>query len=138
MKTQDIIECEPRKEYCHHYVKNRVDRLLKENRIERVILESYIQFYDRVGGDDFANELLLPISNIKKSINSNLSGFSLLVSNGCPKNSTVVDGADFDAILENGEKIVLVDVKTIRRQITQKDIRQLIGYILLGYPFNRS
>jgi hypothetical protein len=127
----DFVGCEPRKEYSIRWVENRADNLLRENRVERAILESYLQFYDRLGADSFANELALVIDNIKKSIHSSLSGFCLLVSNGCPKNSAVVDGADFDAILKNGEKIILVDVKTIRRQITQKDIRQIIGYILL-------
>lgn len=132
-EINDLVECEPRKEYicCRVENENRADKLLRENRLERVILESYLQFYDSLGADNFANELALVIDNIKKSINSSLSGFSLLVSNGHPKNSTVVDGADFDAILDDGEKIILVDVKTIRRQITQKDIRQVIGYILL-------
>ena len=54
-ETNESVECEPQKEYCHCYVKNRADKLLRKNRVERIILESYLQFYDSLGGDNFAN-----------------------------------------------------------------------------------
>ncbi|MBU2773349.1 hypothetical protein HMI48_05345 [Acidithiobacillus ferrooxidans] len=130
-EKNEAIGCEPRKEYRHCHTKDRADRFLRENRLERVILESYLQFYDSLGGDNFAKELEFVIDNIKKSANDILAGFSLLVSNGRPRNAILVDGADFDVILDNGEKLILVDIKTIRRQITQKDIQQLVSYIFL-------
>lgn len=54
-ETDESVDCEPQKEYCHCYVKNRADKLLRKNRVERIILESYLQFYDSLGGDNFAN-----------------------------------------------------------------------------------
>ena len=49
-------------------------------------------------------------------------------------NSRLVDGADFDCVIECDGRTVLTDIKTLTRPLTIQNLRQLLGYALLIDP----
>lgn len=136
LDKNEIIECPPRKEYIMTSIANNVMMyLLRDNFVERATIEAYHDYYyNSLGGDEFAKELLLIIRNIINSIDTNLKDVRMIVQNSALKNSLAVDGADLDAILKKNDQIILTDVKAIGRPLSEKDLLQLLGYVLLLSP----
>ncbi|WP_163095895.1 hypothetical protein GL267_000290 [Acidithiobacillus ferrianus] len=135
-EKDEMIECQPRKKYVmSSRINNVIMYLLRDNFVERATIESYYDFYyNTLGGNEFARELLLTIRNIVNSTNTNLNDVRMLVQNSALKNLLAVGGADFDAILKKNNEIILTDVKAIGRPLSEKDLMQLLGYVLLLHP----
>ena len=100
--------------------------------IERITVQSFTEFYDLLGGDDFTSELIniIDIMKISKRTDSGLSDARMEIANGTMYNSRLI-GADFDAVMIKNGNVIMTDVKTVTRKLLKKDLLQLIGYCLL-------
>lgn len=103
-----------------------------KNEVERIAIQSFDEFYDTLGGDDFTFELINIVNIMKESkkINNGLGEAQIKISNETMYNSRFI-GADFDAVMIKGNDMIMTDIKTLTRPLTKKDLLQLISYCLL-------
>ena len=67
----------------------------------------------------------------RKDPKNELFDARMVVSNQALKNSILVEGADFDCVIESKNSLVLTDIKTTTKPLTIQHLRQIIGYALL-------
>ncbi len=98
---------------------------------------TFDDFYQSLGGKSYADDIALLIRLFSKSwhdpsnkiYKARISPVSQSLFN-----SRLVNGADFDCIIECNGRTVLTDIKTSIKPLTIQHVRQLLGYALLLDP----
>jgi hypothetical protein len=94
-------------------------------------------FYQSLGGNVYAEDIASLITLFSESwLDPSSELFQARIMNVSQSlfNSRLVDGADFDCIIECDDRTVLTDIKTLTRPLTIQNLRQLLGYALLIDP----
>lgn len=93
-----------------------------------------LQYLNSLGGDSFINEIINVIGifeNGLKDESSEIYNIKFITYNQALINGIFIDGADFDCIIENDNKHILTEIKTITGKLTLQHLRQILGYALL-------
>jgi len=121
-----------------HYLPKLFYQEISNSRIEeettRLQLEEY---YKSLGGELYSqdiSDLIRMFIAVNRSAGSEFFGARFVVFNQELENSMLVDGADFDCVIEYEDRMILTDIKTTIKPLKIEQLRQIIGYALLYDP----
>lgn len=101
---------------------------------EKITNDLFSKYFAILGGDQYAqdiSELIRLFVKARKDPGSELFDAKFVVNNQALGNSELVEGADFDCVIETKNSLVLTDIKTTTKPLTIGHLRQIIGYALL-------
>lgn len=101
---------------------------------KEIMLRFYDYFCNSLGGKYYAQDILEMIeilSSEKHSADDEFSNATISVFNRTLKNSGLVDGCDFDCVINKDNVQILTDIKTTIKPLLIFSLRQIICYALL-------
>lgn len=101
---------------------------------EKITRHLLNEYFFNLGGDQYALDISDLIQLFMKSCKdpaSELFGAKFVMLNKRLRNAHLVGGADFDCVIDIGNRLVLTDIKTSIKRLKMEHLRQILGYALL-------
>jgi len=104
------------------------------NYLERKIFVQLFKYLNEIGGHLLVREIATIASLFENGLqdsSSEIFGMKFVVYNRALWHAGLVEGADFDCVIQYKKAYVLTEIKSTKKDIDKDHLRQLLGYCLL-------